>query len=396
MKEILVVERDPALRVDLLRIVQRAGYACSAAASWSDARSALRTRPPHLIIAEIASAEGLASVARAISNQPTLPIIGIITPRDSSRALELRKLGVRAVLRKPIVLRELEDAMTAALTPRAQDPCDTLDIDTRDPAYLRTLKLAQAVSPRRITLLLVGEIGTGKHRLAREIHRSSPERWQPFRRLDTSRPASLDSTLASWNDGGTAVLSNLTRIPEPSQRVLIERWLRSSELSEARFPRMIATAHEPLAAAVRDGRLRADLAHRVSVVTLSIPALRDRIADVPLLLRSLWTRRGGAPEDVPDARALGLQDLETLELRGNVRELENRLHRLSVTAMSPTPNAPALSPSVSALPEKLEDLEREAIIRSLERFGNNRTHASRALGISVRTLRNKIHRYGLR
>jgi two-component system response regulator FlrC len=296
----------------------------------------------------------------------------------------------------------------------------------------RVLERAAAAAATEATVLITGESGTGKDLLARWIHRSSPRRSGPF---VTVNCAALPEGLAESElfghergaftgaldarpgqialaGGGTLLLDEVNEAP-PSLQPKLLRVLQEREVHpvgglapRAVDLRILATTQRELRAEVAAGRFREDLFYRLDVIVLRIPPLRERPADVPELARALLARLAAAHgAEPPRLGERALRELARQPLRGNVRELANLMRRAVVLAPGREvelerllERRPPAAPPARGLLEgtlNLRELERRAILRSLAESGGNRTEASRALGISVRTLRNKIRAYGL-
>jgi two-component system response regulator FlrC len=290
------------------------------------------------------------------------------------------------------------------------------------------LAVIDRIAPTRATVLLQGETGTGKEVLARELHERSDRRGRPFIRVNCAALAEglLESELFGHERGsftgavrttrglfqladrGTLLLDEISEISEGLQakllRVLQEREVRRVGGAEdiAVDARVVATTNRDLAAAVRDGRFRADLYHRLNVIRVDIPRLRERGEDLVPLVETLLARK--AREHglaVPDVSAAAWAALRAHPWHGNVRELENALERALLLCSGPgiEPAGLGLEAPFTAAPTsltpgmKLRDAERELILATLAAAGGNRTRASETLGISVRTMRNKLKEY---
>jgi two-component system response regulator AtoC len=303
------------------------------------------------------------------------------------------------------------------------------------------------------TVLISGESGSGKEVVAREIHARSPRAEEPFVAVNIGAVHEnlMESELFGHEKGaftgadarkiglfeiagqGTLFLDEIGEMPLPLQvkllRVLQERKIR--RLGGTRdIPigaRIISATNEDIEAMVREGRFREDLYYRLNVVRIAVPPLRDRSEDIPLiaeyLLGKLKSSMGSRTSaERPRLGAAALRALSDYSFPGNVRELENILERALIYAEEPEILPSDLGLGGSALPaasrlatprpslsraddEKpsiggqagasLDSVEREAIVRALASFGGNRTRAAQELGISRRTILNKIKKYGL-
>ena len=316
----------------------------------------------------------------------------------------------------------------------------------RDPATLGALRRAEQVAASEASVLIVGESGTGKEVLARHIHRRSRRANGPFVALNCAAiPESLlESELFGHErgafsgavarrvgkfeaaDGGTLLLDEISemdvRLQAKLLRAIQEREIdRLGGAAPVRVNvRILATSNRDLPAEVAAGRFREDLYFRLNVVSLRVPALRERPADVPALA-DYYVRRYAEVNGLP-VRALlpsALARLTAHPWRGNVRELENTMHRAVLLAegaaigpeaieLAPGSNAAALAtaPSEAGVPaaaaatgvaslvgRTMDEVERELILHTLTHTLGNRTHAAMILGISIRALRNKLRDY---
>jgi two-component system response regulator AtoC len=302
-----------------------------------------------------------------------------------------------------------------------------------DPASSRLLELAQKVAPAPTTLLIVGESGTGKDHLARFIHEIGPRRDAPFLKIDSASlpPNLVESELFGHERGaftgaverklgrfelggsGTIVLDEVAALSPSAQskmlRVLQERAFERLGGNETLRieARLIALTNIDLQAAVVDGRFREDLFFRLNVLTISVPSLRERRADIlPLadyLLASLRSVHGRANIQLSEtSRAL----LAAYAWPGNVRELRNAIERAVVFSRSETLNpedfpdtvragAPAGATAGAGM-RSLQEIEKDVIAATLEATRYAIGESAKILGISRKTLLEKRKRYGLR
>ncbi len=313
------------------------------------------------------------------------------------------------------------------------------DIITRDPAMERVLAQARNVAASRATVLIQGESGTGKELLARFIHRNSDRASGPFGALNCAAlpETLLESELFGHEKGafsgavskkpgkfeladhGTLLLDEVTEMDLGLQAKLL-RVLQEGEVDRlgATMPvkvdvRIIATTNRNIAEAVRSGKFREDLYFRLNVIPLRLPPLRERKEDIGLLAETF--REKYAVEYGKDGLKFAegvLEGLEAQAWRGNVRELKNVVERGVLLAQgneitmadlfmdeSLTYGPEGISgpgetfPGIGTENFSLSEVEKEMVKRALARTKGNRTHAARLLGISVRTLRNKLAEY---
>jgi DNA-binding NtrC family response regulator len=302
----------------------------------------------------------------------------------------------------------------------------------RDPVMRQTIHRADQVSISDASVLISGESGTGKEVLARYIHQKSKRANGPFIALNCAAiPENLlESELFGHEkgafsgaiarrtgkfeaaNGGSLLLDEISEMDIRLQAKLL-RALQEREIDRVggSHPvkinvRIIATTNRDLKAEIKAGRFREDLYFRLNVVSITVPALRQRPGDIPLLANYFalrYAELNGLPQ-----RPLAVAALAKLirhSWPGNIRELENTLHRavllgsgeqlepefIETGATDPEP-APAASPS-PLTGRSVHDVEREHILRTLQHCFGNRTHAATILGISIRALRNKLNEY---
>ncbi len=311
-------------------------------------------------------------------------------------------------------------------------PVESLDHDvvTQDPLMERQLELAARVAARDATVLIQGESGTGKELVARYIHRRSGRSQEPYVAVNC---AALPDTLAESElfghergaftgavktragkfeqaGRGTLVLDEISEMPWPLQakllRVIQERRIDplGGQAPVAVNCRLVAISNRDLKSAVQKGKFRLDLYHRLNVIPLTIPALRQRPGDIPLLadfFLTKYSRRYERPRlTIPPAT---LAHLKAYNWPGNVRELENALERAVLIApedqltvedlILDDPLKGLSDPTAVRVGQTVREMERELIMKTLQTVSENRTRAAEMLGISIRTLRNKLNEY---
>jgi DNA-binding NtrC family response regulator len=278
------------------------------------------------------------------------------------------------------------------------------------------------------TVLLTGESGTGKELVARLIHDRSPRAGQRYERVNC---AALSETLMEselfghqrgaftgavetrlgrfeWASGGTLLLDEVSELPLSVQAKLLrvleqEEFQRVGDNETRRSNvRVIATTNRILQDEVNRAGFRADLYHRLNVLEIRLPPLRERPDDIPLLIgRFLLGFREEASVSLRGVSPTALQVLTQYAWPGNVRELRNVVHRacvLATTELIQPHDLPPLSSGQDAMPpewmhQTLESIERQVILQTLRRFRGNKTATALHLGVTARTLTNKLKRY---
>ncbi|MAT68683.1 MAG: sigma-54-dependent Fis family transcriptional regulator [Planctomycetaceae bacterium] len=431
-RTVLIVDDDPAQRDLLGSFVGGLGYAVREAESAEDALRLFAAEPPAMVLLDVRlpGMSGIEALAEIRELQPTLPVCLITAHADLRQAIEAVKSGADDYLAKPIDLDELAAAMADAIGPAESTgaaavpaaPLPDWFIAVSAPMQ-RLVDTAAVVADSAAPVLISGESGAGKEGIAQLIHQWSPRRDGP---LLTANCGGLPDTLIESElfghakgaftgatqsrqglfraaDGGTLFLDEIGELPLPLQPALL-RALESGQItpvgSDAPVTvdvRLVAASNRNLEAAIADGEFREDLYYRINVVELIVPPLRDRRDDVLPLARRFATEFAGGPTRLsPQA----MQCLLAYHWPGNVRELRNAVQRACLLARGdvilPEHMPPKIATHCGNAPAAEEDgnrlsqLERAAILATLEETGGNRTQAAKKLGISRRTLIYKL------
>ena len=370
---IWVVDDDRAVRFVLATALRDAGFEVTAFAAAAEALETLqRERAPALVVTDVRMPgdSGLQLLDKLKAAQPDLPVIVMSAHTDVASTAGAFRGGAHEFLSKPFDLDEAVALVRRALPQRetrnalAADATDDVDASTligEAPAMRALFRAIGRLAQAPLSVLVTGETGTGKELVARALHRESPRATRPFVALNTAAiPAELlESELFGHEagaftgahkrhlgrfeqaDGGSLFLDEIGDMPAPLQtrllRVLAEgEFFRVGGRELIRVDvRVIAATHQPLEALVEQGRFRADLLHRLDVVRLQIPPLRERREDIPQLA-ARFLANAAQRLQLP-AKQLSNAALERLRLHawpGNVRELENLCWRLA--ALAPT------------------------------------------------------------
>jgi DNA-binding NtrC family response regulator len=444
------VDDDEAACRLLSEVLEREAYRVVSALSADEAIAKLNEEGPFdavLTDLRMPRKSGL-DLLRAVRGKDPEALVLVLTAfGDAAAAGEAIRAGAYDFISKPYDIKTLRETLDRALGRRRQarrsaggltsggEEPEGLALVGHSPAIIDVMKTLARVAPSQATVLVLGETGTGKELVARTIHRYSERATRRFVAVNCSALAEglLESELFGHVKGaftgaatsrpglfreadkGTLFLDEIGDV-SPGLQARLLRTLQEHEIvpvgSEAPIKvdvRVIAATHHDLPELVRQGRFREDLYYRLDVVTLSLPPLRERRQDIPLLvdhfLRTLSSRHGRGPVAVdPEA----LRRLLGYEWPGNIRELQNVLERAVLLAeqgiIGPEHLATTVRPSATALPDApatspalrgLEEVEREHVIRVLAATGGNREESSRILGISRRTLTRMIQRWGL-
>jgi two-component system, NtrC family, response regulator PilR len=471
--QVLVVDDEPDLRTLYELTLLREGYRVDAAGSVAEAWQHLEAKKFDAVITDMRLPDGLGLelLHRMLAQQRSERCIVMTAYGSAENAVEALKAGAFDYLTKPVDLKQFRSVVASAIqdqtntsrvrssggAPRTaanggSPPTATAALQrlVGDSATMRQVKERIAKVARSMAPVLVrGESGTGKELVARAVHACSHRAEGPFVAVNCSaipetlleaeffgaKKGSYTGAAADREGyfqaarGGTLFLDEIGDLPLPMQskllRAIQERQVRSlgSTHEDAVDVRIVSATHKDLAADVRAERFRQDLFYRLNVIEIVVPPLRERREDLPVLCASLLARiaqDSGMP--VPVLSPGVLEQLCEHPLVGNVRELENLLHRavalsdgevlqvdLAPAAASGSPAAslpPAAAPTrVSATPAGdalpsdlqawLDQHEREVLVRALHESGFNRTAAAQRLGLSLRQMRYRIARLAI-
>ena len=440
-EELLVVDDEPQMLIAIQETLKQRGYRVTSAGSGMEALRKLRDKYYQLVITDMRMPEvsGLDLLRKVRNLSPQTPVILLTAYGTVQNAVDAMRDGAYDYLLKPFSSESLENVVRRALDsiPGRNDK-NTHAIITQDPVFSRMLEQASQAACTPATVLIEAESGTGKELLARMIHLKSPRSANTFVAVNCAAlPESLlESELFGFEKGaftgasvskpgkfelanrGTLLLDEVGEMASILQAKLL-RVLQEKEVDRigGKDPveidvRVIATTNRDLQMLVREGEFREDLYYRLNVVRLTIPPLRERPDDIPLLV-DLFCRRYGR-SSMPGGISLSAEALQKLARHswpGNVRELENMIQRAAALCSgsvirpedlwigdsetpSSHPSRKSVEPGISA-GITMREMERQLISRTLEDMGGNRTRAAKSLGISLRTLRNKLNEFGL-
>jgi two-component system, NtrC family, response regulator PilR len=457
---ILVIDDEPDLRTLYELTLLREGYRVEAAGDLLQAREQLKEYRFDAVITDMRLPDGLGlELLREMLSQQRAERCVVITAHGSAEnAVEALKAGAFDYLTKPVDLKQFRSVVASAIqSTRSLAQPAPLDDSVREmstapgapaaPAKVaeasallqklvgestamravksRIVKVAGSMAP----VLIQGESGTGKELVARAVHGCSHRAAGPFVAVNCSAiPENLMEAeffgarkgaytgatqdrmgLFQTAKGGTLFLDEIGDLPLAMQakllRVIQERTVRplGSSQEEAVDVRIVSATHKDLAAEVQAGSFRQDLYYRLNVIEIAVPPLRERREDLPALCHALLAKIcqevGSGSSDMPEVSAAVLEQLNSHPLSGNVRELENILHRALALGEGSSLHFDAPAQDFVAVPENLQNFldqqERNILTKVLQETGFNRTAAATKLGLSLRQIRYRIARLNI-
>jgi DNA-binding NtrC family response regulator len=443
MNRVLVVDDEAGMRAALEAHFLRRDWRVDTAANAGEALEKFRRGLHPLVVTDIRmpGADGFSIMREARALAPHTAVILLTAFANIPDAVTAMKGGACDYLVKPVAFEQLEQAAERILA-QAKTQADAAakgGLAGHAPGWLRALDRARQAAASGADVLIEAESGTGKELVARLIHRLSPRRDNPFVAINCSAfpETLLESELFGYARGaftgaiaakpgrfelahrGTLLLDEVGEMPLGLQpkllRVLQEREFdRLGDTRSVKIDvRVISTTNRTLSEMVREGKFRADLFYRLNVIPLSLPPLRERREDIRELAEHFLRLYG------PQARSLFLtaefvERLEAHSWPGNVRELANCLRRAVALATGMEIGSEGLEGSPWDKEKtteqrdgsrnrddrlragvSLESMERKLVEMTLEATGGNRSRAAELLGVSLRTVRNKVRSYGL-
>ncbi len=447
---ILIVDDEPSMRMALSESLISCGYSVDTAIDGQDALRKLSRNEFRLVITDMRMPKlGGMDVLRSVKrNSPETMVIVITAYGTVNTAVEAMKEGASEFIMKPFSLEDLEGVVKSVLKEGGTESAtaesvsagpDQREIITRDPQMLSLLDMLKSVARSKSTVLIQGESGTGKELIARYIHRHSNRAQMPFVAINCAAVPHnlLESEMFGYEkgaftgaaqrrlgkfelaDGGTLLLDEISEMDFQLQAKLL-RAIQESEIDRlgGKDPvpvdvRILATTNSDLKRDIQDKKFREDLYYRLNVIPARVPPLRERRGDIPVLTDNFLTKFSKNNRKKKPPLNIETQDLlNRYEWPGNVRELENVIERaVLICGQGPVlpehlfldRNETSVIPPGDALPvlEKpassgnltLRDMEKNLIFETLKGVKGNKTKASQILGISVRTMRNKLNEY---
>jgi len=437
---ILVIDDEELMREFVEEAMRRAGYVVDAAGNGADGLALLEEGGHDAVVTDLKMTpmDGLEVLARAREIAPETKVIMMTGYGTVETAVTALKAGASDYILKPFTPDAIELAVSRALEQaRLARENRFLRAELNAPDAARAMvgesggmkslhEQIEKVADSRATVLIRGESGTGKELAARAIHQASQRRDKALIKVNCAALSAgiLESELFGHEkgaftgaharkvgrfelaDGGSLLLDEVSEINIELQAKLL-RALQEREFERVGGTetiqvdtRILATSNRPLERAVEEGRFREDLFFRLNVITLNLPPLRERRDDIPRLLEhflEVSNRDNG--RSVPGFTPEAVKLLRDYAWPGNVRELQNAVERAVVLAgeepLGPEHfplNAPGITGNAAGIRAGMTvaDMERDLIFATLDACGQNRTRAAEMMGISVRTLRNKL------
>ena len=452
-EKVLIVEDEENERTGLAELISAWGYRTDTAEDGLQALERTLAFSPSVIITDykMPRMDGLDLLERLGSDGHEIPVIFLTGQGNVELAVNAMKAGAYDFLEKPVNTTKLKFLLQNATRQRnTQRELEITRRSLRDKGVLGSMvgsskrmqeifRLVEQVAPSTASVLITGESGTGKERVARTIHELSPRKNRPFVAINC---AAIPETLIESEifghekgaftgalerrtgcfelaEGGTLLLDEIGEMPVATQakllRVLEDRKLRrlGSKVETAVDVRVLAATNKVPEEAVANGQLRNDLYYRLNVFNIHLPPLREHKEDLPDLVHALLGEMSAKHgRDVRTVSEAVMQAIQHFSWPGNIRELRNVLERAVIVCegsmvetkhlppgfgqVVPRTSGAASDPNAVHLSvgTTVEEAERRLILRTLEATHNNKTRAAEILGISLKTLHNKLKEYG--
>ncbi len=444
MKSVLVVDDEPGIRMALKTNFQREGWLVDVAAGSTEALRKFESQRFPLVVTDVRmpDGDGLRLMHSVRASNPSTAVIVLTAFGSVPEAVQAMRGGACDYLTKPVSFEELQSAVERVMRHTgntSENAVHSGAIVGTAPELRRALERARHAARTDADVLIEAESGTGKELFARYIHENSERRNRPFVAVNCAavpehlleselfghvRGAFTGATAAKAGkfelaEGGTLLLDEIGEMPLHLQpkllRVLQEREVE--RLGNTRSTpvniRIVATTNVSLPAMVEHGRFRADLYYRLNVIPLTVPPLRERREDIPALAEFFLRKFASeAARPIPTLLPEFISGLQSHSWPGNVREFGNFMRRIVTlndrneigpeclkTELSGTTHSKLLPPGSPAASVRagtsMREVERHLLEATLQITGGNRTRTAEMLGVSLRTIRNKIREHGL-
>jgi DNA-binding NtrC family response regulator len=449
-ERVLIVEDDSAARLGLEQLVKSWGFTAESATDGEEALGKVTSFRPAIVITDLVMPrmDGL-GLLRALQQQGADATTLLLTAQGTvETAVEAMKEGAYDYLTKPVDIQRLKILLdkiverletmreVKALRRQLRESGTFGSLIGNSPEMRKIYQIVEQASPTSASVLIMGESGTGKELVAQTIHHLSPRASYPFVAINCAAipETLLESEIFGHEKGaftgaadrrqgcfeladrGTLFLDEIGEMTPATQvkllRVLQERKFRrlGGRMEQSVDVRVIAATNIDPQEAVQKGKLREDLYYRLNVFSFRLPSLRERREDLPLLVQAFiheFNTRNQKSILAVDQQAMRM--LEHYAWPGNVRELRNVIERATILSSGPFIEPKHLPPALTEEPQVLrqpqvalapgitvEEAERRLIMMTLEHTRDNKTRAAEILGISLKTLHNKLNKLRLR
>ena len=450
IERVLIVEDDAAARVGLEQLVKSWGFVAESASDGQEALDKVTTFRPAIVITDLVmpGMDGL-DLLRALQREDADVTTLLLTAQGTvETAVEAMKEGAYDYLTKPVEIQRLKVLLDKiverletlreikALRRQLREHGTFGSLIGSSPEMRKIYQVIEQAAPTSASVLITGESGTGKELVAQTIHRLSPRTSFPFVAINCAAipETLLESEIFGHEKGaftgaadrrqgcfeladrGTLMLDEIGEMTPQTQvkllRVLQERKFRrlGGRTEQSVDLRVIAATNADPLAAVQSGKLREDLFYRLNVFAFRVPALRERKEDLPLLVQAFINEFNARNQKtVAGVEHQVMRIFEQYAWPGNVRELRNVIERATILAAGPLIEPKHLPPSLTGEPVRqhqpqvalapgvtVEEAERRLILMTLDHTRDNKTRAAEILGISLKTLHNKLNKLRLR
>jgi DNA-binding NtrC family response regulator len=446
-RKVLLIDDDASLRRVTEYSLQSAGFHVISAADGKQGLASFQVDHPKVVITDIQmpGLSGFEVLQQIKAERPDTLVIMVTAYSSVEKAVEAMKQGAHDYLSKPFSRDELVMVVEKAfnllglqeenrlLRDELAHKIDFSHMVGNSDVMQEVFDIVRRVAPTEASVLITGESGTGKELIARAIHQSGPRSKEPFIAINCAAiPANLlESELFGHvrgaftgavrdragkfeqADGGTLFLDEVGEMPMELQPKLL-RVLQEMEIeplggkTRSVNVRVVAATNQDVETALEEGRFREDLYYRLAVIPIELPPLRERVEDIPLLIRYFLNRfSSNSPIDISDA---ALKEMTSYLWPGNVRELQNAVERMIVLSRSGLLDLPDLPIKIRSkqtlargrvvdIPAEgcaLEAIEREAVMQALERNQWNQTRAAAFLRVPRHTLIYRMEKYDIK
>lgn len=434
---ILIIDDDIGIRTSLSMMLKRAHYEAMAVASPKEAMTIIRREAPRLVMLDMnfslstSGEEGLTLLKQIKLFCPDVPVILMTAWGSIQLAVEGMRAGAFDFVTKPwnnvALMERIETALETIATKeeKVQQPIEEHGIIGKSPALLKVLETVRRVAPTNAPVLITGESGTGKELIAEALHRSSRRAGERFVKVNLGgiSQSLFESEMFGYRKGaftgavadrigrfeladkGTIFLDEIGDL-DPSSQVKLLRVLQDQTFeplgdshTKQVNTRLVCATNADLPTLIQEGRFREDLYYRINLITVHLPALRERKEDIPLLAEH-FIRKQCETDNLP---IVTLSDdavcyLQSFSFPGNIRQLKNMVERAVLMSGKDVITAADFSNEPQPLPVtgntlNLEEQERETIARAMKQYNGNISRVAEALGLSRAALYRRLEKY---